>query len=188
MGQDTEAADYTVDSPHSSSEDEDGPPLDPYWASLLNVSAVAAPPAPVKPEQPKAAAARQEAGKGNKGADKGTKGGGKGKGGSKGSKKSGKKGAASQPAEKSTGYANDIGDDFIPLAKDARADWSSRPPKRPREAEGLESFMSWAKEAEDDRPALNDKDEAPDDDDDSDDSDESDVDLGQVLGKFSTIS
>lgn len=152
-------ADFTAPDPDGKASDsessDDGPPLDSYWASMLNVSGTAD---PLPPPKMLSKAELEERNRKDRGTGKG-KSEWKGKGygkygihpyghmylmpGMKGWKgKGGKRAAAAR--------ANDIGD-FVAWAKDPAAEDGSRrarsrSPRRQTESEGLESFMSWARE------------------------------------------
>lgn len=155
--QEEEEADFTAPdaargSDSESSDDGMLPPLDAYWSSMLNVSATADP-LPAPKMLSKAELERESRGKSR---------GGKGKGHGKfaphplgpmfymgGHMVPGTKGGWKGGKRMATIRANDIGD-FVAWAKDPAAEDGSRgersrSPHRQREAEGLESFMSWAR-------------------------------------------
>lgn len=152
-------ADYTVEEPGSANEssDDDDPFLDPYWTARLNVSKVAEP----QPPAPKDGGSQVRGSKskgGKKGAGKGGKAwrgyhagaagcgfAGKGAKGYKGGKAWKGKFGFGQSAE-------DIGD-FVAWAKDPNTEdgnrqrSASRSPRRHRERQSLQDFMSWARES-----------------------------------------
>lgn len=148
--------DFTApDAKASDSESsDDGPPLDSYWAAMLNVSKTADPLPPPKMLTKAELDERKnrERGKG----EKGRKGDWKGKGyGKFGAHPYGPWGYMNMKGwkggKRAPPRANDIGD-FVAWAKDPAAEDGSRgrersrSPRRQRDAEGLESFMSWARD------------------------------------------
>lgn len=151
-----DAPDFSAAQPESSSEDEDGPPLDAYWTSMLNVSATAAPLAHVPPEKPDESdnGKGKAKGKGKLDESDSGKGKAKGKGGSgkAGSSKGkgGKKGSAKGKLESDVGSFNP--GVFRPDQRDR-----SRSPHGQKAPGGLANFMSWARHDNDDAAYLHTK-------------------------------
>jgi len=168
-------ADFTADSPAKSDSDSDGPPLDPYWASMLNVTKMEEPVHPSK--IPKTSEGPKGRGRGREGGRGATaKGDPKGRGLRGGAQlahmyymhplgmaaKGGKGGKGLWGKGRAGARANDIGD-FVAWAKDPNTEDGSREdrsrsPHARREAKGIKGFLSWA------RDESSTKEEPPDDD------------------------